>query len=357
MLDTALDLQAPGSDDLDTHALVGQVLCPAVGHPSAFGVDPGATIATDDFTAHVDELSDQVAEFGVGAVCWFPSRPAGDGPRRVTELVQRLQAVAAVPLLVGTDQEGGRVARMRDGFFVAPAAREYAADRGRIRADATRTGTELAEVGVNTVFAPIADVDSNPQNPVIGARSYGSDPDQVAGCVVAAIEGFEAAGIACCVKHFPGHGDTTVDSHLALPVIDVTPQRWAEVEAVPFRAAVAADVPMIMTGHLRVPALAVEPATFSRALLTDLLRDRWGYRGVVVSDSLLMTGARQGRTDDELVVDAFNAGVDLLLLPPSLPAAHAALVRAVEDGRISPTRLREAADRVLALKRRIGLIM
>lgn len=336
--------------------LVGQVLCTAVGHPRTVGVEPGAPIRREAFDANIAEVVIDIERHHVGGVCWFPSRPEGDPPERVAEVVQTLQGAAGTPLLVATDQEGGRVARMRDGFFVAPAARSYAGDSDAVRTDARRTAQELAAAGVNTVFAPVADVDSNPDNPVIADRSYSSDPGVVARCVTAALAGLAEGGAVGCVKHFPGHGDTAVDSHVGLPEIRRSPADWAALEAVPFRAAVEAGAPMVMTGHLVLPDLDPGPATFSHRLLTGVLRDEWGFDGVVVSDSLQMAGARQGRSDAEVVVDAFNAGVDLLLLPPSIGAAAAALTAAVDAGRVSEARLREAAGRVRRLKERHGLV-
>jgi len=337
-------------------ALAGQVLCTAVGHPRTVGVEPGAPIPPEVFDANVDDVVADIERHGVAGVCWFPSRPEGDPPDRVAEVVDRLQRAAAVPLLVATDQEGGRVARMRDGFFVAPSARSYAGDAAAVRRDAERTARELRTVGLNAVFAPDADVDSNPDNPVIADRSYSADPDVVVDCVTAALDGFAAGGVAGCVKHFPGHGDTAVDSHVGLPVIGRSRVDWEALEAVPFRAAVGAGVPMVMTGHLVLPEFDALPATFSHRLLTGVLRQQWGFDGVVVSDSLQMAGARQGRSDAEVVVDALAAGVDLLLLPPSVGGAVDALVAAVTSGRITEERLREAAGRVRRLKARLGLV-
>ncbi|MDN5724888.1 MAG: glycoside hydrolase family 3 protein [Propionibacteriales bacterium] len=341
----------PTAAQLSTEQRIGQVLATAVGHASGLGVNVGD--AVDDRRLHEDavRVAEEINAYGLGGVCWFPGRPGGNPPEQVADLIAILESAASLPLLVSTDQEGGRVARMRDGFEVPPAARELGGDTTAIRAHAVRTAQQLRAVGVNHVLAPVADVDSNPDNPVIADRSYSADPQVVARCVLAAVEGFTAGGVASCVKHFPGHGDTTTDSHIDLPVVTATADQWRAVEAVPFAAAVRAGVPSVMSGHLRLPAIDDEPGTFSYRLLTGVLRDEWGYEGVVVSDSLLMDGATRGRTTGEIVVDALNAGVDQLLMPASMSEAYAALTRALDEGRVTETRLLQACDRVLELKR------
>ncbi|MGD7789553.1 glycoside hydrolase family 3 protein [Propionibacteriaceae bacterium Y1700] len=341
----------PTTAELSIEQRIGQVLATAVGHASGLGVNVGDAVADDQLRADAVRVAEEINSYGLGGVCWFPGRPGGNPPEQVAELITLLESAATVPLLVSTDQEGGRVARMREGFEVAPAARELAGDLEAIRAHAVRTAQQLRAVGVNHVLAPVADVDSNPDNPVIADRAYSSDPHEAARCVVAAVEGFTAGGVASCVKHFPGHGDTATDSHVDLPVVTATLEQWRTVEAVPFEAAVRAGVPSVMSGHLLVPAFDDQPGTFSRRLLTGVLREEWAYDGVVVSDSLLMDGATRGRTTGEIVVDALNAGVDQLLMPASMAEAHTALVRALDEGRVTEQRLNEACDRVLRLKR------
>ena len=199
------------------------------------------------------------------------------------------------------------------------------------------------------------DVDSNPANPVIGDRAFSEDPNVVARLGAAFIDGLQGEGVAACGKHFPGHGDTTVDSHLALPRLEHDRARLAAIELVPFRAAIRADVAAIMTAHILFTALDAEhPATLSEAVLGPLLRDELGYRGVVVSDDLEMRAVADHYGIEEAAVRAVRAGCDQLLIcrhPELLARAHEALVKAVESGALPRARLMEAAERVRGLKR------
>ncbi|MDN6658523.1 MAG: glycoside hydrolase family 3 protein, partial [Acidipropionibacterium jensenii] len=227
------------------------------------------------------------------------------------------------------------------------------------RAAAAVTGRELAAVGITTDLAPDADVNVNPANPVIGVRSFGADPARVAEMVVAQVEGYQQdAGVSACAKHFPGHGDTATDSHTGLPVIDHSQQEWQHTDLPPFEAAVAAEVDMVMTAHIRFPALepSGEPATLSRAVLTDLLRTRLGFQGVIITDSLEMAGVRQSHSDREVPVMALAAGADLILMPPDPRGARDAIVEAVESGRIDPRQIDAKVLRVLRMKARRGML-
>lgn len=325
---------------------VGQVLSAPWG---LHGVRSVVGAGTDD---PLEATCDLVSDLRLGGVCYFAGQGDGDGPGEVAEGVARLQEAATLPLLMACDQEGGRVRRLRRGFTAVPAARELGDDPDRVRTFARVAGAELTAVGINQVYAPVADVDSNPDNPVIADRAYSSDPAQVARCVTAAVEGFHAGGIACTAKHFPGHGDTAVDSHLAVPVVPRSVEEWRSLEAVPFRAAIAAGVDAVMLGHLVFPAMDAAMATVS-ATVVALLRQELGFDGLVVSDALEMEGARAGRDPDSLVVECLAAGVDQLLMPVDLRGAHAALVDAVRSGRIGQDRLDDACRRVLTLKSRL----
>lgn len=204
----------------------------------------------------------------------------------------------------------------------------------------------------------MADVNVNPANPVIGVRSFGADPDAVAALVAAEVHGYRSAGVAATAKHFPGHGDTAVDSHYGFPVITHSREVWEELDAVPFRAAIAAGIDSIMTAHILVPALddSGDPATLSRPIVTGLLRDRLGYDGVVVTDALDMAGVRTKYGDDRVPVLALKAGVDQLLNPPKLDVAWNAVLRAVHDGELTEERLEQSVLRILRLKAKLGLL-
>ena len=264
---------------------------------------------------------------------------------------------AAPAALVCVDQEGGRVQRLRaaEGFTDWPAARQVGAHGAAAAgAAAEAMGRELRAVGIDVSFAPVLDVDTNPANPVIGDRAYGPDASQVAalGCAVAA--GLARAGVLACGKHFPGHGDTDVDSHLALPVIRHSLERLRRVELPPFAAAAAADVPAIMTAHVAVDALEPGvPATMS-AVALRLLREELGFGGCVVSDDLEMKAIADPAAG---AVAAVRAGVDLLLvcsLPTAVDAAIDALAAAATAEASMRARMEQAAARVAALRARVS---
>lgn len=212
-------------------------------------------------------------------------------------------------------------------------------------------------MGIRQDYSPVADVNVNPANPVIGVRSFGADPAAVAALVAAEAEGYRAAGVAATAKHFPGHGDTAVDSHTGFPVITHSREQWETLDAVPFRAAIAAGVDSLMTAHILVPSLdgSGDPATLSRPIVTGILREKLGYDGVVVTDALDMAGVRTEYGDDRVPVLALKAGVDQLLNPPDLDVAWNAVLKAVRDGELSEQRLDTSVLRILRLKARLGL--
>ena len=220
------------------------------------------------------------------------------------------------------------------------------------------TGLEGRAVGVHLAFAPVADVNSNPANPIINTRSFGGDPAEVGRYVAATIEGMRDGGILSTAKHFPGHGDTETDSHLALPTITAGWTRFDTLELVPFRSAIAAGVDAIMSAHIALPALdagAERPGTLSPAILTGILRDSLGFTGLVATDALDMGAIAKGIGPEEGTIRAFEAGSDLLLMPSDIDAAIRGMVSAVESGRIPMARLDASVRRVLAFKARMGL--
>lgn len=348
---------------MDTDTKIGQILSIAVGHHSGAQINPWLG---GDLEGHRQAMADdlariagEVAEFNIGGICYFAGRPDGNLPAEVAAATTALQSAAgSLPLLISTDQEGGRVARLRRGFSLFPSAMGLAAldDLEAITEACRISATEMRAVGINHVFAPVADLNSNPRNPVIGTRSFGSDPASAAACVRAAVEGYRLGGVASTVKHFPGHGDTATDSHLSLPVLTRDLDALRRWDLPTFAAAIDGGVDAVMGGHLMVPALDHEPATFSYRILTELLRDELGFTGVVCTDALEMKGAVDGRDANELVVDALLAGVDQLLMPVDTRGAIEALRRAVDQGRVPMERLDAAVARVLALKEKLGLL-
>ncbi len=277
-------------------------------------------------------------------------------PADVAALTTLLQDNARVPLLIAADQEGGTVTRLGPPATVMPSAMARgAADDVALAARAAAVmAAEMRAVGINVNLAPAADVNSNPLNPVIGARSFGEDPYRVADFVSATVRGLQGYNVAACAKHFPGHGDTAVDSHYGLPRIERSLDDLERIDLVPFRAAIAAGVKLVMTSHILLPALDPDrPATLSRAILTDLLRGQMGFDGVVITDSMEMAGVMQGRATPKACVEAFAAGADIVC-PSHNRAdqadAHALIMSAVRSGAIPIERLDEAVDRILRLK-------
>jgi beta-N-acetylhexosaminidase len=274
-------------------------------------------------------------------------------------LVNTLQSHAKVPLLVAADFERGTSMRVEEGssfphaMAVAATGRpEDAYTMGKI------TALEAKAVGVPWIFAPDADVNSNPENPIINTRSFGEDPARVSEFVAAFVRGVEENGGLATAKHFPGHGDTSTDSHLDLPTVTSDRAHLDRVELAPFRAAIAAGASTIMTGHLAVPALEPNPdlpATMSPKISTDLLRGQMGFQGLVVTDALDMGGVTVRYPPGEVAVQSILAGADVLLVPPVLDAALEAVRDAVASGRIPMSRLNEAVTRVLRAKAKLGL--
>jgi beta-N-acetylhexosaminidase len=263
-------------------------------------------------------------------------------------------------LLISTDQEGGAVVYR----LTAPATAmpgNMALGAGRSTTDARRSakviGTELAAVGINQNYAPVADVNVNPANPVIGVRSAGSDPALVSRMVAAQVDGYHDGGVAAVAKHFPGHGDTAVDSHFGLPEVTHTRAELEAIDLPPFRAAIAEGVDTIMTAHVVVRSIdpSGAPATMSHPILTGLLRDELGYDGLIVTDALDMGGATGDYPPDVAPVRAFQAGADQLVLAPQMDVAFDAVLGAVRRGEISERRLDESVARILRLKMSRGL--
>lgn len=277
-----------------------------------------------DIDANLKEIgvrtaAELISTYHVGGIIYFTWAHNTRDPHQIADLSNGLQRAALagrsrLPLLVSTDQEHGIVCRVGEPATLLPGAMALGA--GGSRSDTRRAawiaGAELAALGVNQNYAPDADVNVNPANPVIGVRSFGSDPDAVAALVAEQVKGYQGAGIASTAKHFPGHGDTSTDSHTGLPVINHTRAQWEELDAPPFRAAIRARIDSIMTAHIVVPALdpSEDPATLSRPILTGILREELGYDGVVVTDSLGMEGVRTKYGDDRVPVLALLAGVD-----------------------------------------------
>lgn len=299
------------------------------------------------------ELRREVRKLGVGALVVFESEV-----ETLPRVLNELQEIAKVPLLVSADMERGMAFRIRRGVVPLPFAMAVGASGSE---DAARfmgevTAREGRALGIHWALAPVADVNNNPANPVINVRSFGEDPERVGRLVAAFVAGVKSGGLLSTAKHFPGHGDTAVDSHMQLARLPVARARLDAVELLPFRRAVESGVDSVMLGHIAVPSLdpSGAPATLSQPMATDLLRRDLGFEGLVVTDALEMEGVRAAWTG-EAAVRAVNAGADLILLPPQTDVAIQAVVRAVREGDIAAERIDAAVLRILEAKERLGL--
>ncbi|WP_043669405.1 glycoside hydrolase family 3 protein [Streptomyces xylophagus] len=361
------------ADDNRLRSLISRMTLPEkVGQLFVMRVYGHSATAPDqaDIDANLSEIgvrtaAELIAKYRVGGIIYFTWAHNTRAPHQIADLSNGIQKASleqprGLPVLIATDQEHGIVCRIGAPATLFPGAMAIGA--GGSRADARTlgriSGAELRAMGVNQDYSPDADVNVNPANPVIGVRSFGADPDAVAGLVAAEVKGYQSARVAATAKHFPGHGDTAVDSHFGFPVITHSREVWGALDAVPFRAAVKAGIDSIMTAHIMVPALddSGDPATLSHPIVTGILRGELGYDGVVITDSLGMEGVRQKYGDDRVPVLALKAGVDQLLNPPSLDVAWNAVLNAVRGGELTEARLDESILRVLRLKTRLGLL-
>lgn len=338
----------PGSaSDLTLEEQIGQLLM--VGFPG---------------TTPTPQLIRLIQQYHVGNIILF-SRNV-QSAQQLHELTASLQEIAReasqrYPLLIAIDQENGMVQRLGEDATIFPGNMALGAVGSEQSAYevALAAGLELRALGVNLNLAPVVDVNNNPANPVIGVRSFGEDPQQVARLAGAQIRGYHDAGVATCIKHFPGHGDTATDSHLAMPTVPYEMKRLESVELVPFKSGIAASTDCVMTAHIYFPALMGAtnlPATLSPAVIRHLLREQLGFQGVILTDCLEMNAVSETVGVGRGAVLAKQAGNDLILISHRYDrqlAGIEALKAAVQSGEIASEAIQEAAERVLALKRRL----
>ncbi|MEU4607687.1 glycoside hydrolase family 3 protein [Kribbella sp. NPDC023972] len=308
-----------------------------------------------------------VAKYKPGGWIYFSARGNVENPTQLATYSNQLQQTATgvglrVPLTIATDQEQGVVVRIGPPAtqFGGNMAHGATRDTADARTAAGITGRELKAMGIRQDYAPVADVNVNALNPVIGVRSYSSDPQLVSDMTVAQVQGYQRdAGIMATAKHFPGHGDTRDDSHTALPTINHTLEEWNTIDAPPFKAAIKAGIDSIMTAHIVVPSLdpSGDPATLSKPILTDLLRKKLGFKGLIITDALEMAAVRKQYGDAEVAVRAIEAGADQLLLPPAPDVQFSAVLDAVRSGRISEKRIDESLLRILLSKLKNGVLL
>ncbi len=302
------------------------------------------------------EMKEVYADYPCGGFALFRKNILS--PSQLKGFTENLHALSGAPML-GIDEEGGRVARIANhpenfGVTKFPAMGIIAKSGDESRAyEAGRTiGAYLTAYGLDIDFAPVADVNTNPKNPVIGDRAFGSDPNLAAGMVRQVILGLHESGAASCVKHFPGHGDTATDTHTGYAE---TLKTWEEISAcemIPFRAGVEAGTDFVMTAHIAAPNVtgSDEPATMSYTLLTEKLRGELGFQGIIITDALAMGAIREKYTSSEACIRCILAGADILLMPYDYFEAFDGVVRAVESGVIPESRIDESVYRVLSFK-------
>lgn len=282
-------------------------------------------------------------------------------PYEMASFLNRMQKLARIPLIVGADFERGASMRVANTTkFPHLMAYGAAGDLSATRMLGAATAREARSLGVHWVFAPDADVNNNPANPIINTRSFGENADQVATHVRAFIEGAKSDAkhqVLVTVKHFPGHGDTATDTHMSLATVTADRARLDQLELVPFRVAIGAGVDSVMTAHLNVPALEPEemPATVSKNVLTGVLRRELGFKGIVVTDAMDMQALSKQYPPGEAAVRAVEAGADILLMPPKPELAIQGVAQAMMQGRIQADQLRESIGRILTAKVRLGL--
>ena len=312
------------------------------------------------------EIIDLIQKYHVGNIILFQRNI--QSIQQVLELTTRLQRIAREaghrePLLIMIDQENGMVRRFGQNTTIFPGNMALGAiGSEQIAYDVSlATGRELQALGINMNLAPVMDVNNNPANPVIGVRSFGEDPQLVARLGTAMVRGYRAAGILTCLKHFPGHGDTAVDSHLALPVIPYDMERLEAIELVPFKHAIeagASSPDSVMIAHMYLPALMqneMVPATLSPAVITELLREKLGFKGLIISDCMEMQAVSDTVGTEQGTVGALKAGTDLVLVSHTYTHQRGsieAIQAALQDGSLSENRIQQAAEQVLQLKAR-----
>ena len=344
--------------DLTLREKVGQLFCV---RPEA--LDPGFKAwSKSQKSRGIQEVNDSMrafaARFPVGGVVLFGQNISS--PVQLDSLTRHLKSLPGAPLLY-VDEEGGKVARIASNrsFPVEhfPQIGTFAAknDSSEVYRYGYVIGTYLKEYGLDVDFAPVADVNTNPRNAVIGKRAFSSDPKVAAPLVVQFMKGLQEAGIAGCLKHFPGHGDTSTDTHYGYARTKKTWDELLECEILTFKEGIAAGAPLIMTAHVSAPNVTGSdiPSTLSEVIMKEKLRDELGYQGIIITDGMEMGAITRQFSSDEATLMSISAGADVILCPYDLREAFEAVIHAVEDGNLTEERIDESVRRVLLLKARL----
>ena len=321
-----------------------------------FVVRPEVLTGLSPVTVAGEATQQALAEYPAGGLIYSVDNLVTQEQTR--EMIENTQSYSKIPLIISADEEGGSVGRLmyKLGTTFIHSMYSYK-DEGPETAyqNALTIGRDMVSCLFNTDYAPVADVWTNPANTVIGDRAYSDDFNEAAELVASAVRGFTDAGVVCCLKHFPGHGDTDTDTHEGAAIVDKSLDELRAGELLPFVSGIEAGADMVMIGHITVTALDEVPATISQAVITGLLREELGWDGVVITDSLDM-GAMAGYDNGEVCVRYLEAGGDILLGVPDLGTAVGAIESAVAEGRLTEQRIDESVMRVLSLKIGHGII-
>ena len=342
--ETALDILST----MSTHEKICQM----------FIVFPECLTGVGRVTTSGEMTKTAIANYPVGGLIY--NRGNMHTSEQVTKMLSDVQSYSTIPLILTCDEEGGTVTRVMStvGTQWVDSMLDYV-DLGVKGAydNAVIISGQLKSLGFNTDLAPVADVWSNPQNTVIGNRAYSTDFQEAATLIPAAVAGFQDSGIACTLKHFPGHGDTATDSHFSSVYVDKSLETLQMEELLPFQSGIDAGADCVMIGHMIVSKLDDEPAPFSHRIVTQLLREEMGFTGIVMTDSLEMSALTQHYTGSEMILKSLHAGMDVFLGPADLPLAVDAITQAVNNGEITPERLDESVMRILMMKLKSGIIV
>lgn len=334
-------------DEMSVHEKVCQMMF----------VTPEELTGTDDVTVAGDATKQALQDYPVGGIIYFAHN--FDNVEQTEDMIANTQSFSKIGLFIATDEEGGRVNRLMDtlGTTYIDPMYDYR-DQGTDVAfeNAKTIATDMVGLGFNLDFAPVADVWSNPDNTVIGDRAYSDDYGQAAELVGSAVRGFDAGGVICTLKHFPGHGDTAEDSHYSSAYVNKTKAQIMSDEMQTFRAGIDAGAELVMVGHLIVPDIDELPATLSYKIATEMLRGDMEFDGIAITDSMEMESITDNYGVGDSAVMAIKAGMDMLLQPADLAAAVGAIENAVANGDITETRIDESVRRILMLKTERGLM-
>lgn len=320
-----------------------------------FIVTPEALTGVRTATKAGDGTQEALRQYAVGGLVYFSQNILDK--EQITQMLSNTVSMSSYPIFLAVDEEGGDVSRVANSKVEVDKVEDMAAvgasgDTSKAREAGTTIGSYLQELGFNLDFAPVADVTPEDAESMLGSRAFGSDPQLVGEMAASVVEGIEETGVSACLKHFPGLGSTSEDTHDGRVEIDRTAEEMEETDFVPFSAGIEAGVDLVMVSHVTVPALDEDnvPSSLSKKVITDILRDQLGFEGVVVTDALDMTAITDYYTPEEAAVMAIEAGADMLLMPESFEKAYDAVLAAVQDGTISEERIDESLDRIYRVK-------